>query len=199
MKRFIGLVSLGAIVISLTGCSSGVFKSHDQDYVKQAGSVYPVVPPAGVKLRQAQNFYPIPGTPDTKVAPPSDVPPGSDFGRFAKAKKPAATPKITQAKWSETPTGEPTLLLAQNIDTAWKSVNGALVSARLKILDKDTMMHSFYVLSKGDKVTTSTPIYRIALDKKGHDTQIEVLDSQNKLVDKTSAKQLLTVVQQHLA
>lgn len=197
MRYLICLFSL-VVAVALAGCAS-----HSEDYIKQSKVVRPIVVPQGVAVKPGQNYYAVPlGRTQTVTTSPSLVPPGSNPQRFrhVPAKPQAQQNNKTLASWMRTENGQ-ALEIAENAKTAWAHVGQALRATNYKILDRDSAMGSYYVLdtsSTDNKITSSTPIYRILLTAEGKNTQIQLLNQRNQPAPNDVSQRILGAVQQKL-
>ncbi len=200
MNRHVSLVLLGLLTLSLVGCSN-----HNKDYLKQAQTVQPIVVPEGTAVKPSASYYPIVNVPANGAQSPSLVPPGSNLDRFKNQSQaqPTGSQKnaVASASISRTTSGEALTLNIQPT-VAWDRVGRALHQTAYKILDQDQSMGSYYVLdvvSTGGKITKTTPVYRVYLKDAGNQTNVVVLNQENRPAEKDAADRILTAVQKKLS
>ncbi|WP_423062383.1 outer membrane protein assembly factor BamC [Candidiatus Paracoxiella cheracis] len=197
MRYLIYLFS-GVMALLLVGCAN-----HNKDYIKQSKTVHTIVVPRGVALKPAQNYYPVPAsTPQNISTSPSLVPPGSDLQRFNPKSQAKSQPQKTQtlATLTQTKNGQ-VLEVSEQSSVAWARVGKALRKTSYKVLDEDPSMASYYVLdatSTNNKITKSTPIYRVLLKTNGDNTQVELLNQQNQPAPVDVSKRILGALQKNL-
>lgn len=201
--RFINFSLLLTSVALIAGCAN-----PDQAYVQKSHQVKPLQMPAGVNLKNEQNYYPLPSTAKSAAAvtPPPLTPPGCNLQRFEKKHPPknvsaANASAISIAKWSQSKAGEPILVLLEKQNKAWDSVGKALNATGYQILDRDPSMSSYYILdtkSTGNQITEKTPIYRVYVKADKETSKIILLSEKNKSVSAGVAKQILQSLEQHL-
>lgn len=202
------MILMSVSILVLAGCA------HKNAYLKEAQTVPPMVVPANIKMKPSENYYPVPGAP-VIVTPPPQEPPGSNLQRFKARKNPPqalAQPTVTVASQTtelppvaETSTiryaaAQP-LMVAQSENKLWVKVGRVLQHSSYQILDQDPTMGSYYVLdakSTGNKLTESTPIYRIYLKPENDKTEILLLDKQNQPAVGNAAERIMTVLRNGL-
>src|SRR3990167_504017 len=191
---------IGATLLTLVGCTY-----HDDQYLRQAQTVSPIASDQAAKIKQEQSYYPVPAIPKESVlTPPPLVPPGSDLQRFEKQKKnssAAGTSSSSHAYWETSTTGAPVLVLSEPMETAWASVGHALQATPYRILDQDESMHSYFILdaqSTSDKITKTTPIYRVYLKRVADRTRIILLNQNNQPAAQNISQRILGTLQKKL-
>ena len=199
------LISLFLLVMSsamLVACTS-----HQTDYINKSKTISAIMLPPGVSIKPEENYYPVPAT--TETTSPSIVPPGSDLQRFSPKKQvsqPQAQTQLqkqasTLTSWSQTKGGGESLVLSEQQALAWKQVGGALQKTPYKILDQDVSMGSYYILdekSTNDKITATTPIYRLVLQASGSNTDIVLLNQNNEPATPEVSKRILGALKEQL-
>lgn len=197
--KYVTPLAILTIFTVLTGCTY-----HENDYLHEAKTMHPVLA-EGMKIKKGEGYYPVPNIPTKTVAKaPSLVPPGSNLQRFqhkVKQPKKAKSRKKRFAQFEKASNGAQALLLAAKRSIAWKRVGKALQSMSYQVLDQDSSMGSYYILDKkstGNKITKTTPIYRIYLKASGSDTIVMLLNEKNKPASTEANQRILGALQQKL-
>lgn len=205
------VILMGAVTLGLLGCA------HKNDYLKESQTIPPMGVPTNIYMKPSENYYPITKG-ITVTTPPLQEPPGSDLQRFKPVKKPAqqalTQPTVTEpvrtvqlpeaAETTKTyyASAKESLTVAGSENQVWAKVGRALQHSPYQILDQDPTMGSYYVLdavSTGNKVTQSTPIYRVYLKSENNKTQILLLDQQNQPAASDVAVRIISMLRHELA
>lgn len=104
-----------------------------------------------------------------------------------------------------TPAGQTNALQLQlhmSEQKAWESVGKALLAAHVQVLDQDDTMGSYFILdptATNNRITATTPIYRINLLAQGSDmTQVVVLDQKDQKADSLVTARVLNTLRRSL-
>lgn len=202
MRNFKYLSITGIMVVFtstvLTGCTY-----HEDQYLRESQTVKPIST-TNTKVRKGKSFYPVPNIPaQTSTEAPSLVPPDSNLQRFEKKPKSAASSNKQQfARIESSGKGGQSLVLAEKSSLAWKDVGKALHDTSYQILDQDPSIGSYYILdakSTGNKITKTTPIYRVLLKSDGGNTHVVLLNDKNQPASADVSKRILKALQKKLA
>lgn len=94
------------------------------------------------------------------------------------------------------------LQLHMSEQKAWESVGRALLAAHVQVLDQDDTMGSYFILdptATNNRITATTPIYRINLLAQGSDmTQVVVLDQKDQKADSMVTARVLSTLRRSL-
>ena len=203
MMRFLKFILLILLASVLSACSSVGAGVRSDDYIKQSHAVHPIVVPAGAVPPKQKPYYRVPPVPVQAMnAPGSLVPPGSNVLKYRKGIR--VKQHHTQAQAPVVAHLEKRtkhLVLSLDAKQAWSAVGRALKKTHYQILDQDSAMGAYYVLdtrTTENKITQSTPIYRLKIKQVGKDSQVSVLNQENQPADARIAMQILGAVQQNL-
>lgn len=188
-------------ILLLSGCQGG-----KQAYLQEAQQAKLLKMPAGVRLKDEQNYYPVPSVPHSaNAAAPSLLPPGNQLERFEKKsvthQASVSSRAISTVKWSQGASGEPILVMLEQQNKAWDHVGKALSATDYQVLDRDPSMSSYYILdtkSTGNQITEKTPIYRVFVQADKENSKVLLLSEKNGSVNANTAKQILRALEQHL-
>lgn len=180
-------------------------KYNQKQYLQYAKQTHPIVIPKGIKKVKEDTFYKLPDRPiPSHATSVSLVPPGSHVLQYKKEQsKKHLTRHNKHATLGKTTTGENQLILAMNVKKAWIVVGKALRKSKTyQILDKDKTMHSYYILdttATNNKITQSTPIYRLSIQEDGKQADVNIADQKNQSVASKDAMRILSAVKHHLS
>lgn len=185
--RLIRLSIIPLAMVGLSACTTigdkyGFLKDETQSYRKVNPVETPVVIPQNLRSNQVQDYYEVP-QPAAGANPdqPLLVPPGANI---APPKAPtisqqdrirsAESAKI-QGHTSAAANGPVPIPL--NFSQAWTKVGSILKASNYKIMEKDNVLGTYYVIDTnktGGKVKKDMPIYQIHLRASGSATVVTV-------------------------
>jgi uncharacterized lipoprotein len=184
--RIIRMSLISIVVLGLTACTTtnryGFLKEERQSYRRAQPIEGAVVIPQNLSSSGMQDYYEVPGpAPQANGAIPPITPPGANLGPKGAANlsqqdriRNAEAAKIqghTSAVANDpAPVG---LTFAQ----AWTKVGSVLKASNYKIVEKDNVLGTYYVIDTGKtggKVKKDMPIYQVHLKAAGNATAISV-------------------------
>lgn len=188
--RYLNYTLFAILTAGLTSCSTWNGAGNEgaprvAEY-QNAQEVPATELPPTVRSNRIMNTHPIPAG-SAQVSPqPSLAPPDSGLGQERgstmsgpSSATPASTttsPQNTNVRVTrqESSLVHPTAngaMVSLNYGKTWSAVGRALNSAGYKIMQQDSEIGAYYVVDKtSGKLTTSTPIYQVHLQKKGDST-----------------------------
>ncbi len=203
--QLIRLIVIALVACTLASCAKYGMSHNQKKYAQFGGQVHKAVAPQGVPPIKQQAYYAVP---NRNVAPGASqvslVPPGS---RVLQAQTETKVKKTTyaraqgQSSWVKLKDGSPALMLSMNANQAWASVGKALHSSKIQVLDQDSSIKSYYVLDTSvtnNKVTQTTPIYRLYVKQLGNQSELSVVSQKNRAVNPAITTRILTAVQRQL-
>lgn len=204
--RIIKLSMISVLVLGLSACTTvseryGFLKDENQNYKKAPALQGAVVMPQNMATNEMQDYYEVPETAPSAVdAQPSLAPPGSSL---AQRQSQPQVPDQNQSK-----PGQPVMLSQQdkirsaenakiqghtfyqpaststtvgmNFSQAWVKVGHVLQASNYKIVEKDNVLGTYYVVDMhgtGGKLKKDMPIYQVHLKAAGRSTQVSVSPS----------------------
>jgi len=198
--RFLKFVPLLLLAVLVSACSTTGSGVHSDDYIKQSQSVHPMLIPAGVAMPKQKPYYRVPAVAvRSGNASPSLLPPGSKVLQYRASKHHVQTTGKVFARLNKSATR---LTLSLNAKNAWPVVGRALQKTRYQVMDKDSGMGTYFLLDTektGNKITQSTPIYRLVIKKAGKKSRVSVMNQKNHLVDAGVAMRILSAVKKNLS
>ncbi len=198
--KYFGVLSLGVLLAACSSFGAGN-KYSSKDYAKHAESVPPIKVPNGANAPKLQAYYKVPAMQIHPGQKPSLVPPGSKVLQYEKT---AQAPKTAQQHkvWAAWGRDSDSLILPIKAASAWSKVGTALRQTPYQILDQDNGLGAYYVLDTtrtGDKITSTTPIYRVNVTAMGATkTKVVVLNKGNQPANAVIAKRILTALQKNI-
>ncbi|AAO90730.1 outer membrane protein assembly factor BamC [Coxiella burnetii] len=196
--RYLTLITAIATTTLLVGCAK-----RPQNYLTHARTVPAIRTSADMPVKRGKNYYPVPNAAPSVTQSPSLVPPGSNLQRFEnQTQLQQSFSKRTMATLQQSNQGSPVMAIAEKPAVAWSKVGRALQKTPYQILDQDSTLHSYYVLdvkSTNNKITKTTPIYRVYLKAQGNQTQVILLNKDNQPAAKDVSQRILTAIQQKVA
>lgn len=200
--QLLKIIILCSFFSVLSACAQLSIGHHDQDYMKQAQFVKPLVIPPGVNVIKEENYYGVPNVPvQPQAAGVSLVPPGSNISQYQQQSHVKNTAFHTSTSLTRLSNGTETLIVSLPANQTWVQIGRALRLSGYQILDQDNSIYSYYILdtlSTNKKITQKTPIYRIYIKTVGNNSQVNLMNQQNQPVNLQVAQRILTTIQQQL-
>ena len=198
--RFIKYFFPVLIVGTLSGCTG--HGMHSDDYIKQSAAVHPIVVPAGAIPPEQKAYYRVPSVSvRAHAGTMSLLPPGSNVLQYRDKAKSKNHVSAQMPVVAHLENGNKRLILSLNANRAWSVVGRALGKTPYQILEKDKSMKTYYVLdlrSTSNKITQSTPIYRLAIKQVGDISVVHVLNQENQPATAQMSSKILKAVQKQL-
>lgn len=183
--RLIRISIVSFAVLGLTACSTvsdryGFLKDETQSYQKAPPLERTVVIPQNLNARGVQDFYEVPeaGPEAANIKPPL-TPPGSNIGKAPTLSQQDRIRNAENAKIqghtnisANTPTS-----YGIGFSQAWMKVGQVLQASNYKIVEKDKVLGTYYVIDTqktGGKVKKDMPIYQVNLKASGNSTVVSV-------------------------
>lgn len=224
--RLIKLSLVLLLVVGLAAC--GQFKKRAA-LVNSAQTLAPLRTPAGTHGIGNSTYYKVPSNHIGGVAVPI-TPPGSNLQRFKISAKqiehtdiPKPASHLTQnneateltkhvahqetasqslgRKVSLSRNAQYLLITHANANQVWGEIGRALSFTDYKILDKDNMAKTYYILDvtkTNNAITDNTPIYILDVQQKGSNTEVEITDQYNGSVSAKISNRILSSIRKGL-
>lgn len=191
--RIVRISLIPLAVLALSACSTcnkyGFLKDDTKTYRQATPIEGAVVIPQNLSSSGMQDFYEVPGpAPDASVAQPSIIPPGANVAppKSARASQQdrirnAEAAKIQGHTSSAANAPAP---VGVSYSQAWTKVGSVLKASNYKIVEKDSVLGTYYVIDAGKgKVKKDMPIYQVHLKAAGNGTAISVTPANSALQD----------------
>lgn len=193
--RVIKISLISFVLTSLAACTTisdkyGFFKDESKSYQKAKPIERTVVMPQNLRVDGIQDYYEVPQAPEQTGTVPSLIPPGSHLI----ASKPAQTvlsqqDRIRSAENAKiqghtSSAANAPQTAGVNFSQAWVKVGHVLQASNYKIVEKDKVLGTYYVIdthSSGGKVKKDMPIYQVNLKASGNSTVITVSPANSSL------------------
>lgn len=191
--RYLAIITTMTMTIFFVGCA------RNPRYIAQDQTAHPMTIPVNTRVKQAASYYPVPNNTPSVAQSPSLVPPGSNLQRFKNQSQRQLNSNKKLATLQQNNNGSPVLIVSEKQNQAWAQIGRALQKTPYQILDQDSSLSSYYVLdieSTNNKITKTTPIYRVYLKSNGNQTQVVLLNKDNQPAAKDVTQRILMAIQQ---
>ena len=183
---YIKTTILACTSLFVVGCA-GTFSGSDNAYLKDSQALPPVQGSNGVKLKQEKQYLPVVDiTADQDYQSPSLLPPGERLS--------------TRSKVIIIGSNGSVLIVREKLPVVWKQLALALSKTPYSIMDRDESFHSYFLVDKvetGGSINRSSPIYQLVLSSKGEVTELHLLDSKNRNLDKAIASRIMLAIEEN--
>ena len=197
--RLIAAVSIAAVIVALTGCSSWSISNGSMDY-KNAQSIAPVQVPEEFKTRQIAPLYPVPVVPSNTASEALVISNHKGNVFIVPKPKPLNEASITPDQIGDgTPSapqlvidgnGYPILKISGDPTKIWEIINRTLSVANVNVKQRNTAANRF------DLMIDNTA-YQLRLGRIGNVTTATLQKVDESLADKTVATDLLERITQN--
>ncbi len=198
-KRVVTTLSMTALSVAVTGCSSWGINNGSMDY-KNAQSIAPVQVPEEFKTRQIAPLYPVPVVPSNSASEALVISNSKGNVFVVPKPKPLDEAKISIAQVGDgTPSapqlvidgnGYPILKVSGDSSKIWDIINRTLSVANVDVKSRNAAASRFDVVI--DKTT-----YQLRLGRIGNVTTATLQKADDSLADKTIATELLERITQN--